>query len=526
MGYPSIPLDEEAQNILTIITPFGAYECLTLPMGVMPASDIFQARMVDLFANMGKNRPYPYINDILHFKGDTFEEHIEILCEILKLLTKMGMQISVEKSRFCQASLEYLGFELNRTGYRPLPSQIDAILRIQSPKNVKQVRGFLGTINFIKNHIIGQAEICKPITGLTQKNVKFVWGEEQEAAMQKIKAKIAESIMLEYPNPNRPFDIYPDARSKYAIGAMLMQNGKIVSTFSRKLNEAQLKYTVTGQELLACVEVCKHFGQIIQGCEINIYTDHQNLTHEQTQHTNLHEQQARIFLDAEYQPKFIHIKGTDNMGADGLSRLPMMDNVPQASMQSLMSLNNLDHSNDDFLIDMQCIAREQEKDAKIQRLIKEKKHEKVIGSNMVDGVCVITFHGKVWVPENLQERLVEWYHNVLQHARKNRMINTISQTFAWKGLTTSVENHVDTCNSCQRNKHTNKKAYGKVPLVPALRNKEPWQTVHVDCGGPWTVRYFDDKTGQIPPFEVTGVKLLELQLHHPSPQPKPSISNG
>jgi hypothetical protein len=100
MGYPSIPLDKEAQNILTIITPFGAYQCLTLPMGVMPASDIFQARMVDLFANMGKNRPYPYINDILHFKGDTFEEHIEILCKILKLLTKMGMQISVKKVAF------------------------------------------------------------------------------------------------------------------------------------------------------------------------------------------------------------------------------------------------------------------------------------------------------------------------------------------------------------------------------------------------------------------------------------------
>jgi hypothetical protein len=127
--------------------------------------------------------------------------------------------------------LEYLGFELNRTGYKPLPSQVDATLRIQSPKNVKQVSRFLGTINFIKNHIIGRAEICEPITRLTQKNVKFVWRKEQEAAMQKIKAKIAESIMLEYPNLNRPFDIYPDASSKYAIGAMLMQDRKIVSPF-------------------------------------------------------------------------------------------------------------------------------------------------------------------------------------------------------------------------------------------------------------------------------------------------------
>jgi len=326
------------------------------------------------------------------------------------------MQVSVEKSRFCQTSLEYLGFELNRTGYKPLPSRVNAILRIQSPKNIRQVRGFLGTINFIKNHIVGRAEICELITRLTKKEVKFVWGEEQEAAMQKIKGKIAEAIMLEYPNPNRSFDIYPDASSKYAIGAMLMQDGKIVSTFSRKLNKAQLKYTVTGQELPACAEACKHFDQIIRGCEIKIFTDHQNLTHDQTQHANLREQRAQFFLDAEYQPKFIHVKGTDNTGADGLSQLPMDDEVPPASMQSLMAIDNLDRSNDDFLVDMRHIAQEQQKDAKLQKIIRSRKHENVISSNCVDGVHVITFHGKVWAPESVQESLVEWYHNVLKES--------------------------------------------------------------------------------------------------------------
>jgi hypothetical protein len=108
----------------------------------------------------------------------------------------------------------------------------------------------------------------------------------------------------------------------------------------------------------------------------------------------------------------------------------MMDNIPQASMQNLMSLNNLDCSNDDFPIDMRCITIEQQRDAKIQRLIETKKLEKVNGFNIVDGVHVITFHGKVWVPENLQEQLIEWYHNVLQHAGKNQMINTIGQTSA------------------------------------------------------------------------------------------------
>ncbi len=183
--------------------------------------------------------------------------------------------------------MEYLGFQLHRTGYKPLPSRVSAILRINPPENLKQIRAFLGVINFIKNHIPRCAKICEPITWLTRKDIKFIWGEEQQRAFDKVKAVILESIMLEYPNPNCPFDIYPDASSTYAMGAVLVQDKKIVSTFSRKLNDAQLKYTVTGQELLAAVEACKHFAQIIQGCEIRIHTDHQNLTHDDTHHTNL-----------------------------------------------------------------------------------------------------------------------------------------------------------------------------------------------------------------------------------------------
>jgi hypothetical protein len=79
-------------------------------MVVMPATDLFQARMVHLFTNMGNRWPSPYINDILYFKGEMFDKHLSILNRILKLLEKSGMQVSAKKSHFCQESLEYLGF--------------------------------------------------------------------------------------------------------------------------------------------------------------------------------------------------------------------------------------------------------------------------------------------------------------------------------------------------------------------------------------------------------------------------------
>ena len=178
---------------------------------------------------------------------------------------------------------------------------------------------FLGVLNFIKNHIPRRAKICEPITWLTKKDVKFVWGEEQQQAFNKLKAVVSEAILLTYPNPNRPFDIYPDASSTYAMGVVLVQDGKNVSSFSRKFNDAQLKYMVMGQELLAAVEACKRFAQIIRGCKIRIHTDHQNLTHDGTVHINLREQRARIFLDSEFGASFVHIPGAKNTAADGLS---------------------------------------------------------------------------------------------------------------------------------------------------------------------------------------------------------------
>lgn len=512
MGYLSIPLNENTRQILTIIMPFGAYECLMLPMGVMPATDIFQARMVHLFADMDERKPHPYIDDIIHFKGNTFEEHLEILNEILQLLAKAGMQVNA-KSKFCQTTVKFLGFELSRTGYKPLKSRVDAILRLLPPTNLKQVRGFLGVINFIKNHIPNRAAICEPITRLTRKDVPFKWGEEQQTAFEKIKAIVSESIMLTYPNPNRPFDLYPDASSKYAMGALLIQDDNVVSTFSRKFNEAQLKYTVTGQELLAAAEACKHFAPIIRGCDIRIHTDHLNLTHDDTVHANLREQRTRIFLDSEFAPLFVHIAGEENTGADGLSRLPMSDDddTPEIAMDHIFAISHINRdTNEDFPLDMKQIRIAQQNDEILQRRITSRRYDNNINTVTLDGNIVYTFNGKVWVPKELQRRIVTWYHENLQHAGVTRTLNSISQTFAWKGLRTMVEEHIASCDSCQRNKQSNKKQYGKLPLVPALRNREPWEKVQVDCCGPWTIRYHNALTGKISKYEIHLLSMVDV----------------
>ena len=159
------------------------------------------------------------------------------------------MQVNLRKSELCQKSVQFLGFKMEQTGYRPLKKRVDAILRLAPPKNVKHVRQFLGTINFIKNNIPDRANILAPITELTKEKVEWKWGKEQQEAFKKTLAAVANAILCTYPNPSKQFIIYPDAAQKHAMGALLVQEDsggveRVVSTFSRKFNDAQLKYPV------------------------------------------------------------------------------------------------------------------------------------------------------------------------------------------------------------------------------------------------------------------------------------------
>ncbi|KAL7528932.1 hypothetical protein ACHAXR_002707 [Thalassiosira sp. AJA248-18] len=266
-----------------------------------------------------KTKPNPYIDGILHSKGEKFLEHLGILDENLHRLGEGGMQVNAEKSDFCAKQVEYVGFELNPKGYRPPAKRVEAILKIMPPENLKQVRGFLGTVNFIKNHIQGRAAIMRPLTNLTKKNQRFEWNEEQQIAFDTIKAKVAEAVMFTYPDTSKPFQLYPDANDDHAMGAMLLQGDSTISTFSRKFNGAQLNYKITEKELLAAYEACKHFHNIIHGCEITIYSDHMNLMYDDAHHVNGRVLRQRLALDQEYGATIKHIAGETNTGADGLS---------------------------------------------------------------------------------------------------------------------------------------------------------------------------------------------------------------
>jgi hypothetical protein len=283
MGYYSMPLDEEAKKTCVISLPWGLYRYEVLPQGIKPATDIFQQRMNALHYDLKDIDTF--LDDIMALGYSTFDAHLEQVTEVLKRLLAAGMQVNAKKCKWFHHAVTYLGFIITRDGIKPQPEKIQGILNMKQPKTQKEVRRFVGMVNFYRDLYPKRAETLAPLTALCSQNKKFYWAAEHEMAFNKIKEQMLQETMLTYPQFDQPFVIYTDASEKQ-IGGIVTQNGKPLGFFSRKLTETQRCYPVTEQELLAITETLKYYKHMLYGHAIIVKTDHKNLTHQVSTHAS------------------------------------------------------------------------------------------------------------------------------------------------------------------------------------------------------------------------------------------------
>ncbi len=193
----------------------------------------------------------------------------------------------------------------------------------------------------------------------------------------------------------------------------------------------------------------------------------------------------RLALE-EYGPDLRYVKGTENVVADALSRLEMDENSEILNISECFGYDDEDLPKSAFPVRYYDIAKMQSKDKKLQQKLvstDESYTESTFrgGDKSHDLIC---HNNKIVIPKDLQQRLVDWYHEMLLHPGETRTEQTLRQHFAWKGLRKTVHDTCTRCPTCQKAKVTNQK-YGKLP--PKEAEIHPWDALCVDLIGPYKI---------------------------------------
>ena len=117
----------------------------------------------------------------------SLEDHLEKVEQVLQRLKKAGLRVNANKSKFCRSEVEYLGYLITREGIKPQAKKVQALHNMATPKTRKELRSFLGLVNYYRDMTVRRSHIIAPLTKLISKKAPFVWTEVHQKLMMKSK---------------------------------------------------------------------------------------------------------------------------------------------------------------------------------------------------------------------------------------------------------------------------------------------------------------------------------------------------
>nr|GFC17123.1 retrotransposon protein, putative, Ty3-gypsy subclass [Tanacetum cinerariifolium] len=206
------------------------------------------------------------------------KEHEEHLKAILGLLKEEKLYAKFSKCEFWILKVQFLGHVIDSRGIHVDLTKIESIKDWASPKTPTEIRQFLGLAGYYRRFIEGFSKIAKSMTKLTQKAIKFDWGEKEENAFQLIKQKLCSAPIMALPKGSEDFVVYCDASHK-GLGAVLMQREKVIAYASRQLKVHERNYTTHDLELGLVVFALKLWRHYLYETRCTMFTEHKSLQH-------------------------------------------------------------------------------------------------------------------------------------------------------------------------------------------------------------------------------------------------------
>ncbi len=321
-GYHQIAMEEESKQKTAFSTRKGLFQYTVMPFGASNSAGTFQRLMEITLAGLQWSKLVLYLDDVLSFSPTVDEMQVN-LEQIFKQFKAANLKLKPSKCKLFQTSVEFLGHVVSSEGVACDPKKIEAIEQWERPKNVKDVRSFVGFCQYYRKFIENFSSIAAPLYHLTRKHAKFEWTEICETTFCTLKEKLVTAPVLAYPTREDVFILDCDA-SLYGIGGVLsqIQDGeeRPIAYGSKTLTTGQQNYCTTMRELLAVVVFVKQFHHYLWGRKFRIRTDHASLTWL----TNFKEpvgMLARwISVLGNYDFVIEHRKGAAHQNADSLSR--------------------------------------------------------------------------------------------------------------------------------------------------------------------------------------------------------------
>ncbi|GJX23728.1 putative reverse transcriptase domain-containing protein [Tanacetum coccineum] len=387
------------------------------------------------------------------------------------------------------------------------PAKIESIKDWASPKTPTEIRQFLGLAGYYRRFIEGFSKIAKSMTKLTQKGIKFDWGEKEENAFQLIKQKLCSAPILALPEGSEDFVVYCDASHK-GLGAVLMQREKVISYASRQLKVHEKNYTTHDLELGSVVFALKIWRHYLYGTRCTVFTDHKSLQHILDQKELNMRQRRWLELLSDYDCDIRYHPGKANIVADALSH---KERIEPLRVRALVMTIGLDLPK--RILEAQIEAQ------KLENLINEdvggiirRDIPKERLEPRTDGTLCL--HGRSWLPcyGDLRSVIMHESHKSKYyiHTGSEKMYQDVKKLYWWPNMKADITTY-ETTEKIVLIKHRIQAAHDRQKSYADLKSKlmefkvgdmvmlkvSPWKGV---------VRFI--KRGKLNPRYVRHFKVL------------------
>ena len=499
-GYWQIEMEKSSIEKTAFVTHKGLFEFTVMPFGLTGATGSFQRLMDCVLSGLLWKSCLVYLDDVIVF-SKTFEQHQEHLEQVFQALADANLKIKPSKCRFFQEQVVYLGHTLTRSGITTEDAKVAKIQQWPTPRNLHDVRSFLGLANYYRTFVPGFSDLAEPLTTLTEKNTSFVWSDRCEDAFVSLKEKLSSPPILAYPDFSREFILDTDA-SNIGMGAVLsqVQNGKevVIAYGSKKFNRAQKNYSVTRREMNALVYFCLYFRKYLLGRKFKVRVDHSSLKwmfgikEPEGQVARWLEALADFDFEPEYRPGKLHAN------ADSMSRHPCcvswvgsLDmSVEQSKDKRISKIKRLLVENDSRpeWYDLQPGDRDlrslwsQWNSLEIREGVLYRKMEE-------NGEMYL----QVVLPFHLRGEVLEMLHDAKSgggHLGISKTFSKVKARFYWPGYRHDVAIWVMKCVECKKRKGPSKKP--RAPLKTVISGF-PMERMAMDILGPLPMTRHDNK---------------------------------